>query len=161
MKICPKCGISQNDDRTTCVDCGALLPKSLSKDEAYRIEKDRREEISEMAESKEYYHIGPEQKIIIALSIVLILAVAVLSLLRYNGVISPHRPEMMIYVFFLCVCNLICTAFPRVEWFFYSLRFRFFLSESDPEPSDIYISVNRFFKRLFAVLSVMAFIYIF
>ena len=33
MKKCRKCGAVQNDDRTTCVDCGTVLGRPMSEEE--------------------------------------------------------------------------------------------------------------------------------
>ena len=32
MKICPKCGVTQSDKRTSCVDCGTRLEDPVSKE---------------------------------------------------------------------------------------------------------------------------------
>lgn len=50
MKKCRYCGTPQSDERHICVDCGKVLPKPLSEEEAEVIEDALDEKMAAMAD---------------------------------------------------------------------------------------------------------------
>lgn len=84
MKKCRKCGAVQNDDRTTCVDCGALLGRPMTEEEEYLAEAELDDRLDDMAERTRDFYVPLRDKIIGVLCI--IGAVAAILLLNFVGV---------------------------------------------------------------------------
>lgn len=83
MKKCKKCGAIQSDDRTMCVDCGALLGESLSEAEAARAEAAFADKIDTMGDRMEDFHVPVHERVLGIVSIVL--AVLLLVSAWVNG----------------------------------------------------------------------------
>lgn len=83
MKKCKKCGAIQSDDRTMCVDCGALLGESLSEAEAARAEAAFADKIDTMGDRMEDFHVPTHERVLGIVSIVL--AVLMLVSVWVNG----------------------------------------------------------------------------
>lgn len=153
MKVCPKCGVSQKDDRSTCVECGAVLGKPLDEESAYQVEKNRREAISDMVESREYDYIGPLQKILIGVNLAVIAAGIVRIVLAGIGVLSIHGPAIL-YAFLFSAYVVFDTAFPRAVWFLDSYRLRYYVSDVG-SPTTFYVTFKRFTSVLLTLISVI------
>ncbi len=80
MKKCQKCGAIQNDDRTNCLDCGALLGKPLSEAEADAVEDRLDDQLYAMSERAQDFFVSVPDKIMGILCIV----IAVASLVMLN-----------------------------------------------------------------------------
>ncbi len=80
MKKCQKCGAIQNDDRTNCLDCGALLGKPLSEAEADAVEDRLDDQLYAMSERAQDFYVSVPDKIMGILCIV----IAVASLVMLN-----------------------------------------------------------------------------
>ncbi len=83
MKICEKCGAHQSDDRSTCLDCGAILGKPLSDAEERELNEDIADALTGMSERTEDFYVSPLDRVLGIVSIVL--AVAMVILLSYCG----------------------------------------------------------------------------
>lgn len=84
MKKCRKCGAVQNDDRTTCVDCGTVLGRPMSEEEEAIAEAALDDRLEGLAERTEDFYVPLRDKIIGVLCI--IGAVAAILLLNFAGV---------------------------------------------------------------------------
>ena len=84
MKQCKKCGAVQNDDRTTCIDCGALLGGPMTEEEEYLAETELDDRLDGLAERTQDFYVPLRDKIIGVLCI--IGAVAAILLLNFVGV---------------------------------------------------------------------------
>ena len=83
MKICGKCGAHQSDDRSTCLDCGAVLGKPLSESEERELNEDISDALYGMSERTEDFYVSPLDRVLGIVSIVL--AAAMVILLSYCG----------------------------------------------------------------------------
>lgn len=84
MKKCKKCGAVQNDDRTTCVDCGTLLGRPMTEEEEDIAEAELDDKLYAMSERTEDFYVPLRDKIMGVLCI--IGAVAAILLLNFVGV---------------------------------------------------------------------------
>jgi len=78
MKICEKCGAHQSDDRSTCLDCGAILGKPLSEEEERELNEDISDTLHGMSERTEDFYVSPPERVLGILSIVLAIAMVIL-----------------------------------------------------------------------------------
>lgn len=78
MKKCRKCGALQSDDRTQCVDCGALLGAPMTDAEESHAEAALDDKLDQMAERTEDFYVPLRDKILGVLAILGIIAAIVL-----------------------------------------------------------------------------------
>lgn len=84
MKKCTRCGAVQNDDRTSCIDCGALLGRSMTREEENLVEAELDDRLEGLAERTEDFYVPLREKILGVLCI--IGAVAAILLLNFVGI---------------------------------------------------------------------------
>jgi len=98
MKKCKKCGALQNDDNSTCIDCGAILGKALSEAEAAEINESLDDKLEGMSERTEDFHVSLRDKIMGVLSLLGIIAAIILLVLvgRENAGIDSEIPNGVI-----------------------------------------------------------------
>lgn len=98
MKKCKNCGALQNDDNSTCIDCGAVLGKSLSEAEAAEINESLDNKLEGMSERTEDFYVPLRDKIMGVLSVIGIIAAIVLLVLvgRENDRIHAEIPDGVI-----------------------------------------------------------------
>ena len=84
MKKCKKCGAVQNDDRTTCVDCGTLLGRPMTEEEEEMAEAALDDKLYAMSERTEDFYVPVRDKIMGVLCIVGV--IAAILLLNFAGV---------------------------------------------------------------------------
>ena len=78
MKICGKCGAHQSDDRSTCLDCGAILGRPLSESEERELNDDISDALTGMSERTEDFYVSPLDRVLGIVSIVLAVAMVIL-----------------------------------------------------------------------------------
>lgn len=80
MKLCQKCGAVQNDDRTTCVDCGALLGDPMTEGEEKAVNAELSETVTDLARKSDDFSLSKSDIVLGVLSIVFaaVLAVSIL-----------------------------------------------------------------------------------
>lgn len=83
MKICGKCGAHQSDDRSVCLDCGAMLGKPLSESEERELNEELSDALHGMSERTEDFYVSPLDRVLGIVSVVL--AAAMVILLSYCG----------------------------------------------------------------------------
>lgn len=98
MKKCKNCGALQNDDNSTCIDCGAVLGKSLSEAEAAEINESLDNKLDGMSDRTEDFYVPLRDKIMSVLSVIGIIAAIVLLVLvgRENDRINAEIPDGVI-----------------------------------------------------------------
>ena len=98
MKKCKNCGALQNDDNSTCIDCGAVLGKALSEAEAAEINESLDNKLDGMSERTEDFYVSLRDKIMGVLSVIGIIAAIVLLVLvgRENDRINAEIPDGVI-----------------------------------------------------------------
>ena len=98
MKKCKNCGALQNDDNSTCIDCGAVLGKALSEAEAAEINESIDDKLEGMSERTEDFYVPLRDKIMGVLSVVGIIVAIVLLVLvgRENDRINAEIPDGVI-----------------------------------------------------------------
>lgn len=67
MKVCIKCGTVQNDGHTTCVECGAVLPKPLDENESKAQLSKQAVKVETLTEGTEVFYVSLPAKITAAL----------------------------------------------------------------------------------------------
>jgi len=118
MKVCPKCGVEQNDSNTLCVDCGTVLPAPVSDEEEERREYEKSQELYAMAEkTDEFYRTRFDWAMIVLNGLGLAGALAILFFFT-------HLPGAVyaLYSVVLFAGGLIVAAFPRFLWKLEELR---------------------------------------
>ncbi len=78
MKICGKCGAHQSDDRSTCLDCGAILGKPLSESEERELNEDISDTLHGMSERTQDFYVSPLDRVLGILCIILAFAMVIL-----------------------------------------------------------------------------------
>ena len=98
MKKCKNCGALQNDDNSTCIDCGAVLGKALSEAQAAEINESLDEKLDGMSERTEDFYVPLRDKIMGMLSVIGIIAAIILLVLvgRENDRINAEIPDGVI-----------------------------------------------------------------
>lgn len=84
MKKCGKCGAVQNDGRTTCIDCGAVLDSPLDKISAENAEAELNGRLDNLYEKTEDFYVSVSDRILGIVSI--ILAVVMIVILNMANV---------------------------------------------------------------------------
>lgn len=85
MKKCKQCGALQNDDRTVCLDCGALLGRPMTDEEEAAADAALDDKLEDMAERTEDFYVPLRDKIMGVLSILCLIASFVLILLAADA----------------------------------------------------------------------------
>lgn len=93
MKKCKKCGAVQNDERTTCVDCGAMLGRPMTEAEEEQSEAELDDRLDGMAERTQDFYVSLPEKI---MGILCILGViAAVMMLNLVGAEKPKLEELV------------------------------------------------------------------
>ena len=59
MKICPKCGVTQSDKRTSCVDCGTRLEDPVSKEIEAKLQAEGEQKLEKLYNKRDPLHRNP------------------------------------------------------------------------------------------------------
>ncbi len=78
MKICKKCGAVQDDSRTSCLDCGAILGKPVSEAEESRVEDELYDTIDTMGDRTAPYYVSTLDKIFALIGIAAVITIFIL-----------------------------------------------------------------------------------
>ena len=78
MKKCGKCGAVQNDERTTCIDCGAVLGSPLDEISAENAEAELNGRLDNLSEKTEDFYVSASDRILGIISIVLAVVLIVI-----------------------------------------------------------------------------------
>ncbi|MBQ8370789.1 MAG: hypothetical protein IJY35_12500 [Clostridia bacterium] len=78
MKLCPKCGAHQSDDRNNCIDCGTMLGKPLTEAEERAVNEEISDTLHGMSERTQEFYVSPAERVIGILCIVLSVMMVIL-----------------------------------------------------------------------------------
>ncbi|MBQ7921802.1 MAG: hypothetical protein IJ325_04385 [Clostridia bacterium] len=171
MKKCKKCGTVQNDDRSTCVDCGAVLGSPMTEKETELHKAELDDKLEGMAERTEDFYVPPRDKVMGILCIFGVIAAVVLLILcgtAQKGIPGEIPDDVMFsgghsheYHFQQARLNTIDTVqilsllgltilifagimllFPKFMWQLSTLRYRLFHGW-DTTPSDFALFLRK------------------
>jgi len=151
MKICKKCGTSQNNQNVRCVNCGAILDKAVSKEAEEERVRNNAEGITMLADKCEAFYVGTKEQFFGILSIIGIV-VAVMT------IILAHAEAALIYglISIFCFIDSGCfLLFPKFMWNLSTLRFRLYV-DYEPTPSNLYLFVTNIEKYVCFGIGVLA-----
>lgn len=89
MKKCKKCGAVQNDERTTCVDCGTVLGRPMDEAEEAQAEAALDNRLDGLADRVQDFYVSIPQKVMGILSILAAVAAVVMLML-----VSEEKPKL-------------------------------------------------------------------
>ena len=178
MKQCDKCGAVQSDNRTLCVDCGAPLGSSMTAREEELVNAGISDIVTELTSESSEFHVSVADKILGALSVLLIAVLIVMLTYANSSVkrLEAERPdagygiivgpaseldaEIMCFssvaqfsllgiVFFASAAAVL--LLPKLIFMLDSIKYRIWF-EGSPSPSALYLVFIRFAKyTLFAL----------
>lgn len=125
------------------MECGAVLDAPVDENTEYETERNRRRKISDLSEHSDAFNIGKLNIAYIVINaLVIIASVIILILIADNRVFVSNPPVLAVYILSSSVV-LLYSAFPRVVWFFNSLRMRMYTGATDLQPSFFYVFVTK------------------
>ena len=89
MKKCKKCGAVQSDDRTVCLDCGAMLGRPMTEAEEAQAEAVLDDRLDGLAERAQDFYVSIPDRVMGILCILAAVAAAVML-----GLVSAEKPEL-------------------------------------------------------------------
>lgn len=154
MKKCRKCGTVQDDSRSTCIDCGAVLPKPMTDEEEKAHEEALDDRLDGMAERTEDFYVPVWAKILGFVCVACFVG-TILFL-----VFTPNRRyiegELVVLTFESAIFGTISLLFPRFCWRLGSFGRRWWYADGENlKPSFAYIVVVKAVGVLFTVLTVI------
>ena len=136
MKICHKCKAQQSGSRFSCIDCGAILSSSISKQEVERLEQQMQANLDKMYNKSDPLYVSLPDKITGFAAIAGFLVTLVFSVI-YSGNLPAVGAGVLLIFMFFALCAL--DAFvPSILWSIEKLRLSFRYNFNDAEPSDFY-----------------------
>ena len=138
MKVCEKCGATNNNERFFCADCGEKLSAPVSK--AYESEINARisDTGDKLMRESDPLAVTSFDRITGFVSVGGLLLAVVLLLVCAH--LQRFNPELILYSMPFFVVGIISSFLPRMLWFFEKIRLSFTISDSEnAEPSDWYL----------------------
>jgi hypothetical protein len=142
MKVCPKCGTPQSDNRFLCIDCGEKLGKPVSQNEEADMKRKTEKTLDRLYNKSDPLYVSMADKIIGALGFAGMIVVVILL-----TVFKSHTPDiwkvgaMNILLFLICSINAL---FPKVLWELEQIRMSALINEADDAtPTDLYFIVRK------------------
>ncbi len=158
MKICMRCGTPQKDSNQTCVECGAVLGGPMDAEKAEQIQTMQKDQLDDIMEHPRYFdpydleYVGPIQKILVAIDILLILAS--LILLNFQTPLPVKTPACCGLTLVFCIVAAIDTAFPWLSFELELISVRMRFKVDDPEPSDSFVFMHRLIDLVLPILGI-------
>lgn len=140
MRKCRKCGTVQDDSRSTCIDCGAVLPKPMTDEEEKAHEEALDDRLDGMAERTEDFYVPKWARILGFVCLACI--VGTILFLAF----TPNRRYIeggwVLQTLECAICGAISLLFPRFGWWLFSFGRRWWYAEgSNLTPSFAYTVV--------------------
>ena len=142
MKQCTKCGTTQKNSNTRCVNCDAVLGAPLTKDEEEALSYEISQTITELANTTDPFYVSPLRRIIGMISVVMI-ALCVLWFMIFN-ITGDNRDyilgALVAIIFFIVPAFEL--LFPETAWKLSRLgdTWKYGIELS---PSDMWVSFSR------------------
>ncbi len=115
MKKCTKCGATNDNLYTSCIDCGAPLGPPLSKEELKEAEKAGLRKSKETVTQSEYFYVSKADQTVA----ILLITGAVLQLLMVSRINQSKLVDYIIILWIVIVWMLveaISLLFPKLAW---------------------------------------------
>lgn len=123
MKKCKKCNTVQNDSRSVCVECGAVLGKPMTEEEEYEVKASLEEKLDDLAEQSDDFYVPIKDRIIGVLCIIGGISSFILTILSNKADISnAARSGFISIIFLLFACIML--LLPKFIWTISTLRYR-------------------------------------
>lgn len=180
MKMCEKCGAVQGDERTVCVDCGAILKDKLTPKMESAVDDMIKDDVSRMNDKIDPVFVSTADKIFGVLSIIfaLILIAAIIYTVRvvknisesdstHHAVITYSRGETDVitddgfnsdevkkaaFCGIICfVCSAAWLLIPKLIWSLFHFRISMF-ADGDISPSKEYKNFRKFISAAMFLL---------
>lgn len=140
MKKCKSCGALQKDERTTCIDCGEMLGKSLTDRELESAEEMFHNQLEDMTEDTDELRVTKFDLVLIILHILLTIAITVLTFINPTG-----DEDVGITLIGVLIWNIICLvklAFPETVLKLHTLSLKFRYSKGRKIVSIIFLLLD-------------------
>ncbi|MBE6551016.1 MAG: hypothetical protein E7665_02650 [Ruminococcaceae bacterium] len=141
MKKCKKCNTVQNDSRSVCVECGAVLGRPMTEDEEYEVKVSLGEKLDDLAEQSDDFYVPIKDRIIGVLCIIGGIASLILTILSNKADISNAARSGFISIIFL-IFACIMLLLPKFIWTISTLRYRIFY-DWDTSPSPFFLTIEK------------------
>ena len=141
-KKCKNCGAVQDGARNTCIDCGAILPPPMSREEEKELNEAIDDKLSGMSERSEDFYVPLWAKIVAALSALCLVGGVLFCTFSKN---AKYADATWIALLFpTSVLSVISLAFPKLEWILSTFRRRWWFSGGyELQPSETYLFVQK------------------
>ena len=150
MKICPKCGVTQSDKRTSCVDCGTRLEDPVSKEIEAKLQAEGEQKLEKLYNKRDPLHRNPFDIVLGCIMAAELVAVIVMSVLYgelYRDV------EYLFCGWLFPLIGVIEAFFPKIGWELEKLRMSFSANGADDlTPSDFYLIMRKVGHMVWALL---------
>ena len=146
-KKCKNCGAVQDGTRNTCIDCGAILPPPMSREEEKELNEAIDDKLSGMSEGTADFYVPLWAKIVAALSALCLVGGILFCVFSES---AKYADATWIALLFpTSVLSVISLAFPKLEWTLSTFRRRWWFSGGYAfQPSETYL----FFQKLVVVV---------
>ena len=154
MKKCRKCGTVQDDSRSTCIDCGAVLPKPMTDEEEKVHEEALDDRLDGMAERTEDFFVPKGARILGFVCLACI--VGTILFLAFTPNRRYIEGEWVVLTFGCAIGGVVLLLLPRFCWLLGSLSRRWWYADGgNLKPSFAYIAVVRAVGVFFTVFAVI------
>ena len=154
MKKCRKCGTVQDDSRSTCIDCGAVLPKPMTDEEEKAHEEALDDRLDGMAERTEDFYVPKWARILGFVCLACI--VGTILFLAFTPNRRYIEGEWVVLTFGCAIGGVVLLLLPRFCWLLGSLSRRWWYADGgNLKPSFAYIAVVRAVGVFFTVFAVI------
>ncbi len=141
MKVCPKCGISQSDKRTVCVDCGARLEEPVSKEIEVELRAQREQKLEKLYNKGDPLYVSLFDKIMGCIMAAEFIAMLVLAIV-FGRQLGEERS--LIWGLIFPLIGMAEAFFPNISWSLEKLRMSFSANGTDDlTPSDFYLIMRK------------------
>lgn len=172
MKKCKNCGAYWQDNRSTCLDCGAVLDNALTEEEEREVRETMSDALYDMAERTDDFYVSPKEKLFGILALAGAASGLVLMFLanekyrkykEYATMVATLQTlEKASSVGVLSFLFLLVTGclflFPQLMWTLETLRYRKFYNW-DTTPSDTALRIRKILTYALFVGGMMGLLY--
>lgn len=175
MKKCKNCGAYWQDNRSTCLDCDAVLDDALSEEEEKEVKEEMSDALYDMSERTDDFYVSPKEKVLGILSLVGAVSGIVLLFLangKYQKVKAyvstgsmyvtlrtleqASATGLLAFLFLLVAGCLI--LFSKIMWTLSTLKYQLFY-DWDTTPSDIALLVHKILAYVLFFIGMIALLY--
>lgn len=157
MKKCKKCGAVQENDNTTCIDCGSVLGAPVNETEQSMLEEEISDRVESMSETTADFYISAKDKVIGIIAIALVIASIVMMVIianaldRIDDVWKDKYQQSSLWflgsAMFLAGAAIFFLA-PKFLCWSYTRRIRYIANIERLEPSASYLFLYKIAKYI-------------